>query len=241
VRRDSSTWAVNGHPASSASVNELLSALADSIRASEVVAERTGSHASFGVDTSGKRVHISGRKGPIAELVVGQRSTDLDGGYLRRAEDSVVYLVRGELAAVLGRGADEWRDRRIGGAAADSMAAIEVTRGRRAYTLRRPGGKWTLANGRPADSTAMGNLVGALAQVEAAGFASKAQADSARFSRPDRRLRVLRSDGTPLLALVFDSIPGGFWVRADSGGEVYRIESWSADRITPADSVVRGK
>ncbi len=239
VRRDSTTWTVDGHAAAPAAVNELLDALADSNRRAELIAERAASHAAMGVDSSGSEVRIAGRRGELARFIVGQRSTDLDGGYLRMAGDSAVWLVRGGLAAALGRGADEWRDRRIGGVAADSVARIDVASGRRNYRLERKDGKWAFASGAAADSIGMRDLLEAYRQVEAGGFATPSQADSANFARPERSVRLARADGSPLLTLAFDSMPAGFWVRGDSGGVVYRMETWAVDRLTPADSMLR--
>jgi hypothetical protein len=76
--------------------------------------------------------------------------------------------------------------------------------------------------------------------VEAAGFATKAQADSARFARPDRRAALLRADGTPLITLALDSTGNGFWVQAGRDSTVYRVDTWFADRLAPADSTLRG-
>ena len=70
-------------------------------------------------------------------------------------------------------------------------------------------------------------------------FASAAQADSARFDPADRHVRLLRADDTPLLTRAMDSTAGGVWARVDSGGVVYRVESWAADRLAPADSTLR--
>ena len=76
-------------------------------------------------------------------------------------------------------------------------------------------------------------------RIDAAGFASAAQADSARFDRPERRVTLLRADGAPLLRLAFDSTAEGFWVRADSGKTIYRMDAWAVDRLAPADSTLR--
>jgi hypothetical protein len=91
----------------------------------------------------------------------------------------------------------------------------------------------------PADSAAIAALLADYRQVEAAGFATKAQADSARFVRPDRRAALLRADGTPLITLAFDSTANGFWVQAGRDSTVYRVDNWFADRLTPADSTLR--
>lgn len=241
VRRDSATWTVNEHPASQAAVQELFSALADTARRTELVAGRPASHAGLGVDSAkGARVRIVRGGSTLADLVQGNRGPGLDGGYFRAAGDSAVYLVGGRVAEVLERSPDEWRDRRIAGAAADSVAAVEITRGQRSYVVRRDGTGWTLAPGGRADSGAVASLLADYHQVEAAGFATKRQADSASFGRPDRRTALLRPDGTPLIRLAFDSSSNGFWVRSGDDSTVYRIDTWLADRLAPADSALKG-
>jgi hypothetical protein len=241
LRRDSSNWRVNGHPASRTAVGELLDALGDSTRRSEVVAERPASHAGLGVDSAGSRVRIVGRDSVLADLVVGHRTTDLGGGYLRQANDSVVHMVSGRLTEVLTRSADDWRDRRIGGVARDSVARVEVTRRGKTYALRRGEHGWSFVSGGSADSAAVASLLGAYATVEASGFASLRQIDSARFQPADRKARLLRANGTALLALVFDSTSGGFWLRPDGDSTIYRLDSWTADRLTPADTTLKAK
>jgi Domain of unknown function (DUF4340) len=239
ARRDT-VWTANGHPASSAALGDLFTALADTAPASELVAERPASHAGLGLDSAGgTRVRIFGKGRTLADVIAGHRTPDLGGIYLRRTGQDVSYLVRGGVAAALDRSGSEWRDHRIGGVPAESIATVEVSRGARAYTLRRSAGRWSLAPGGAADSAAVASLLGAYRAIEAAGFASAAQADSAHFARPDRRVRLLRPDGTPLLGLLFDSTASGFWVRPDTAETVYKVESWTADHLAPPDSTLR--
>jgi hypothetical protein len=238
ARRDTNTWTVNGHTASPNAVGDLLTALTDSTPASELVAERKGSHAGLGVDDSaGSKVRIKGKGKTLADLVLGKRSQDFSGGYLRRADQESTYVVRGQLIDVLNRSPDDWREHRIARIATDSVAQIEITRGRKSYALLRNEKSWKLATGVPADSAKMGDLLTAYSSVDATGFASPAQA--AHFGQPDRRVRLLRKDGTPLLTLLFDSTAAGFWVRPDTSKTIYRIESWTADRLAPADTTLR--
>jgi hypothetical protein len=242
ARVDSSTWTVNGHRASLSAVQSILAALGDTARRTELVGGRSKSHAGFGVDSAkGTRVRVVGGDSTVADLVQGNRGPGLEGGYFRLATDSAVYLVGGDLAQALEQTSDELRDKRIGGVPADSVVRIEVTRGRRSYTLRRDGAAWSLASGGRADSAAVAELLSSYGQVEAAGFATSAQADSARFERPDRRVALFRTDGSPLLTLVFDSTATGFWVRGGPDSTVYRLDTWSADRLTPSDSTLKAK
>jgi Domain of unknown function (DUF4340) len=240
ARKDTSHWTVNGHPAATQAIADLFSAFADTASGSELIAERKTSHASLGVDSAGgTRVVIKGGGKTLADLVAGHRSSDFSGGYVRRADQEATYELRGRLVEWLTRPSDEWRDHRIAGVATDSIAAIEVSRGSRRYTLKHSGTKWELSPGGPADSAAAANLVTGYRTVDASGFATTAETDSARFSPPDRKARLLRKDGTALLTLLFDSTKAGFWVKPDTGATVYKVDSWSGDRLAPADSTLR--
>jgi hypothetical protein len=242
AKKDSSTWTVNGHPAGPQAISDLFAAWSDSTSGSELVAQQRASHTALGVDSAaGRRVRIRGGGRTLADLVVGRRSPDFSGGYIRRADQEPTYLVRGRLVEVLSRGVDDWRDRRIAAVKVDSVAAIEVLRGRRRYALRRSGSGWVLSPGGPADSARARDLVEAYSSVNATGFASASEAKSARFASPDRRTRLLRKDGTPLVTLLFDSTASGFWVRPDTGKAIYKIDTWNADRLAPADSTLRAR
>jgi Domain of unknown function (DUF4340) len=240
ARRDSTTWTVNGHPAGTSAVADLFAALADTARRTELVGAKTASHSGFGVDSAkGARIRIVRGDSTLADLVQGKRGPSLDGGYFRAAGDPSVYLVGGDLAQVLEKTSDEWRDHRIAGAISDSVARIELTRGKRSYRLDRDSTGWKLTPGGRADSSAVAELLGSYRQVDAAGFASEAQADSANFARAERRAALLRADGTPLVALAFDSTANGFWVRAGDDSVVFRVDTWSADQLVPADSTLK--
>ena len=241
ARRDSG-WTVNGHVASRTAVSDIFTALADTGARPELVAERPTSHAGLGVDSAGgTRVRLLHRDSVVGEFIAGHRSIDMDGGYFRLANQPQVYLVQSALAGLLERGADDWRDRRIASVAVDSIATIQVQRGGRSYRLSKEDKAWKLAPAGPVDTAAANRLRQAYGEIDAAGFASAAQADSARFDRPDRRVTLLRADGAPLLRLAFDSTAQGFWVRADSATTIFRMETWAVDRLAPADSTLRPK
>ena len=138
----------------------------------------------------------------------------------------------------------------IAGVRTDSVWSIEIRRGSRPYTLRRKDSGWVLASGASADSAAVAGLLERYREIRADGFGAKAQLDSLRFSKPRRAARLLDRDGFPLLSLAFDSISSGMWVRVSkadrrTGGraenEAFRLDNWTADQLTPADSSLRKK
>ena len=240
ARKDTATWTANGFSASMQAVNELLGALADSSPGSELVAERRSSHADLGVDSAGgTRMRVDGGGKKLLELIAGHRSPDFSGGYARLPDQERTYLVHGRLVEAVTRPSDDWRDHRIAAVPADSIGAIEISRGAHRYQLRRTGAAWTLSSGAVADSNRVAGLLAAYRTVEAGGFASPAQADSARFSPPDRQVRLLRKDGSALLTLAFDSAAAGMRVKSDTGKTIYTMDAYAADRLAPADSSLR--
>jgi hypothetical protein len=226
-------------------VQDLLQALRDSVRP-ELVAEDTSSFARLGVDTAaGRWLTFSGGGKPLLQLIVGARGTEYSSAYVRRAGEARVYLWRGGLVQLADRAVDDWRDKRIAAVEPDSIALVRVERGKEPYTLRRDGTAWKL-NGAATDSGAVARMLEKYRAVLATGFATAQQADSARRMRPTRRLTLRAAPGTALLALAFDSIPGGFWVSRTGGsaaggeeGAIYRMNAWDVDGLTPASGTLR--
>lgn len=243
-----SEWQVNGKPADPKIVADLLAALKESGSTSELVARNPASHARFRItEDSARRVRVV-QTGSAVTLLAGKQSPEWDGIYLRRAGEPAVYVIRGGLAPALTRRPEEWRDHTIATISPDSVAAIEVRRGRSSYTLRRQSKGWVFGSGRGADSTAVANLLSRYREIKATGFGTKAQLDSLRFNRSRRTARLLDQRGQPLIGLAFDSIASGTWVRLSEGqsgrtrsGEAYRMDDWTADQLTPPDSTLRAK
>jgi hypothetical protein len=240
-------WQVNGKPADPKMVADLLGALKDSGSSAELVARNPASHSRFRItDDSAKRVRVVQGRRTIVSLLAGKQSSDWDGIYLRRAGEPTVYVMRGGLAPALTRQPEDWRDHTIARVKPDSVSVIEVRRGRDRYTLRKQDKEWVFGSGRAADSTAVANLLSRYQEIKAAGFGTKAQLDSLRFSRSRRMARLLDQRGKPILGLVFDSLASGTWVRLSEGqteqtqsGEVYRVDDWTADQLVPPDSTFR--
>jgi hypothetical protein len=239
-------WQVNGHPTDPQAVSELLRGLADTEQTPELVARSTSSHARLRVsDDSGRRVRLISHGRTLGDLIAGKQTVETDGIYLRRAGAQEVYLLRSGLATALNRSSQEWRNHTIAGVTPDSIASIQISRGGRSYSLRRRDAKWAFASGAPVDSARVAELLSSYREVKASGFSDKAQQDSLRSSKARRTARLLDAQGGPLLSLVFDSLASGVWVRVSPGttgtptDEAYRLESWTADQLTPADSSLR--
>ena len=243
ARGAAGAWSVNGHAADTARVHEFLRALDDSAVWGEVAAESRASHGRLGVDAdSGRQVRVRGHGRALLDLTVGKRTSDWAGVYMRRgAEDAVYALHSAALADAFTRGIDDWRDKRITHVVADSVAVAEVHRGGAAITLKRDGAKWSLGSGAAADSGAVARLLDAYTDLNASGFATTAQLDSAHFSSPRGRVKFLSKTGAVLAALAFDSTANGIWVRADTGGTVFRVDPWQLGRLAPPESTFKAK
>jgi hypothetical protein len=234
VKQSAGAWTVNGYPASQTEIDDFFRAFRDSVRPG-LVAQSPSSFARMGVDSAAARlVRVVGRGKTLAQIFVGGPGPGSDVAYVRLPGDVRIYQWPGRLPTVVGRPADDWRDRQIGAVVLDSIATVEIQRAGKRYTVRKRGTAWAFSSGAPADSAAVARFLEPFRSVSATGFATARQADSLRFARPARRV-VLRDAGArALLALTFDSTASGYWVRTSEGGTVYHLDSWHVDQLTPA-------
>ena len=237
ARAANKRWLAAGFAADSGAVQSFLIGLVDTARSTELVAEQRTSHARLGVDAdSGETVAVYAHGKPQLQLVSGKRTPDYSGVYVRTTTGDATYALHGALADPIARPLDDWRDKRIVAVVPESVVTIDVQRSGRSYGLRRAGAKWVFTSGRPADSSAVSTLLGDYRDVRASGFASRTEAGAIDFGKPQRRARLLSKSSRVLADLVFDSTAAGDWVRADSSGAVFKLDSWLWGRLTPPES-----
>lgn len=242
VRAAHGRWQVNGYPAASDGITALLRGLADTTGWSEQVSENRASEGRFGVNAdSGENIHVVAHGRTVLDLMTGSRTSDYTGVYVRRSGDDAVYAMHGALADGVTRSITDWRDKHIVSVNPDSVVTIAVQRGSRSYTLHHDSHGWRFASGGPADSSAVSSLLAEYRDLTAVGFATPAQADTADFKRMPRHARLIRANGTPVASLEFDSTAAHVWARADTGGPVFQLTSWTLGQLTPADSTLKPK
>jgi hypothetical protein len=230
---------VNGFEADQDAVNELFEAVSDSVEG-ELVATSAVVHGRMGLDSaSGIRVSFIRDDQPLAAVVFGNTGRGYPSRYVRRDGSNFVFNYEGELANLVARPADAWRNKRILDVSPDSVARVTVQRGAEGYSLMREGSEWRFGTGAPADSAAVQRMLLRYRTLDATGFASNAQADSIDFDPPDRRVTLFNLRGDTLASVMFDSTNAGYWVQQASGGHIYRIVAWRADQMMPADSTLR--
>ena len=241
LEKQAAAWRVNGHPANAVMVDGLLRAVSDTGASSELVAESASSHKQLGLDSAGAR-RISVQQGgkTLTELLVGSRGSAYGSVYVRKPGENLAYQLAGSIGEAADRPLDEWRDKVIAKVEPDSVAVIGVRRGKLSYSLTRTDTGWVVGTV-TADSTTVAGLLNRFSTIEASGFATAAQADSANFAAPDRSVRLLSKGGRPLIVLSMDSTTSGFWVRRDGDATTYRMESWTVDQLTPVDTTLRKK
>lgn len=237
LARNARMWRVNGYPADSAHVHDLLSGLADTSGWGELVAQSPSSYGRLGVGPdSGRRLRVVGHGKQLVDVTSGRRTSDWSGIYLRRHGDSAVYALHSALLGeALTRPADDWRDKQIARVTPDSVASAELQRGGKRLTLRREGARWNIQSA-PADSAAVAAMLDLYRNFDATGFADAAQADSLHNARPLGSVQLRSKSGSLLLGMRFDSTAAGGWVRADSGGPEFKVDAYQLAHLVPPES-----
>lgn len=242
LERDGERWAVDGHPADSAKVADLLPVLA-AARSTELVARNPDNHEALGVsDASSRRVELYTDAGDPVVFHLGNRDFGRGGYYVRAPNAAEVYRLDGPLGGFLSRDRDGWRDRLIAALDTAALREILIRRGDGEATLVRGEGEWQV-DGLPADASAVGDLLRLLATLSAsADFPSDSQAAAADFSNADGVLDVFAIGGGDItarelvLSLRFveaESEGGTWWVRRADERETYGLSGSSINRLLP--------
>lgn len=239
LARTGTGWTVNGHRAAPRVIETFFKSLGDSAARSELVAQSAESHARLGVDSAtAKHLTVTGRGKTLLDLWFGNRGPDFEGFYVRQEGDNRVYLLRGTFADLTVQPLEDWRDKQVLALTPDSIARVEVQRGRKSYTLTRDGSAWTLGKGVTADSAKVARWLGTFRELRASSVPSPAQTDSARFAPPERSLKFYGPSGDLLASLALDSIASTFVLRT-SEGELYTLDPQMTNLVVPTDSGLR--
>jgi len=243
-------WAVNGHPADSQKVADLLAEI-DSLRSDLLVARNPANHAAMGVVAdSGRRIEIYTEAGGPLAFLVGHRDLEAGGWYVRHPDAEEVYRLEGPTGGYLGRDVTGWRDRTI--ATVDTSQVREILIRRppdEEIVLRRTEAGWRVGEGAVPDTAAVQNLLRQLPLVSASGFPTDAEAAATDFEAPDAKLDVfVESEGDVtgrqlVMALHFvqDEEAGDWLVRPADSPEVYRLAPFAVRRLLPASETLLGR
>ncbi len=235
-------WTVNGWRAAVATVNEVFTVLEEQPQG-QLIAQSASTHERLEIDEGTARVLvIYGGGKTLAHFLVGKRGQSFQDMYFRRPNEDNVYSVRTRLSSYIARGLDDWRDRSVSAIDPDSVGSADIRVGRRSYTLRREGegDGWVFSDGQAADSSAVATFLRQYQNLSATGFPGPEQRDSSDFNGSERRAVLKDLQGEILIDVMFDSTAGAFWTRRDGDTTVYRISTFTVDRLTPADSTLRG-
>lgn len=242
LERVGDRWIVDGHPADSARVADLIGAL-EGVRSGELIARNPDNHEALGVsDESGRRIELYTDSGGPVAFHLGNRDFGRGGYYVRDPAGAEVYRLDGPLGGYLSRDRDGWRDRLIASLDTAALREILIRRGDGEITLVRGEGGWRVGEV-PADSSTLQDLLGMLTSLSAStGFPSDSQAAAADFSDPDAALDVFavgEGDITArslVLALRLVEAAGegeGWWVRRADERETYGLSAASVRRLLP--------
>ncbi len=248
LEREPEGWTVDGHPADSAKVADLLGVIGD-LRAADMVARNPANHEALGVsETGGRRIEIYAADAEPRAFHLGNRDLSAGGYYVRAPEAAEVFRLESPAGGYLSRERDGWRDRLIARVDTSAVREIIIRRGSDDLVLRRTEAGWRVG-GAAADSGSVARLLGILPEVSATGFPADSVAETADFTSPDAELDVFAEDtgdvtGRRLvLALKLLEGEGGAWLvqRADDP-EVFELSSFTMGRLVPTrEALERGE
>ena len=247
LRRDAGVWRVNGRPADTAEVTQLLTAL-DTLRSGQLVARNPENHARLGVtEAAARRVEIRTGADSAEVFLLGDRSRS-GGYYVRRPGADEVYLIEGPAGGLLRQTLEQWRQREVVQVDTAQVMEILIRREEEEYTLARREGGWWVGSA-SADSAAVRALLETLATLRATGFPTDSAEEAADFENPAGLLNaftegeggVIDRNLAASLRLVPGPEEGDPWlVRRADEAHAMEIPASTARRLLPPKNELTG-
>ncbi len=249
LARGRSGWTVDGHPADSGKVSDLLGLIGD-LRSDILVARNPANHPSMGVSTdSARSIEVYTASGGPMTFLLGHRDLHAGGYFVRRPGADPVYRLEGPAGGYLGRAVEGWRDRTIASVDTAMAREILIRRPSGEVVLRRTEAGWRVGGEIVPDTSAVEDLLRQLPHLTASGFPTDEEAAATDFETPDAELDVfVESEGDVtgrqlMIALHFvqDEEQGDWLVRPADSPEVYRLAPYTARRLLPQRSTLLGE
>ncbi len=236
LAREGEGWVVGEerNPADGDAVERFLEDLA--VLEREAVASTSAEkHPLYGVDGErGTAVRVEGQGGDLlAAFTVGGQGPDPFSGYLVKEGDAQVLLVSSNLDALLGRGAEGWRERKIFTGDIAAVTAFSVRSEKGEVSLeRRDDGTWTL-EGRAVDPRSVEDYLDRLGRLRAAGFAGADEAVEDFYEDPFVEVTVMAGDETAALVVgALDEERGQRYLRSGDPPLHYLVSQYVAEDLS---------
>ncbi|HTR77281.1 MAG TPA: DUF4340 domain-containing protein [Gemmatimonadaceae bacterium] len=231
VRRGSAAWTVNGFPADTVRVRQLLDAIAGA-RAGDLVSQSPATLERLGVTpATAWSVELDGTH-TAERFLLATAGSEAGNGYARLPNETRVYEVPALMRAVLTNTLSDWRDKTLAHVDTGAVDRLVVERGGRRSTFGRSGVGWETTDGgkRALDTRRVTDLLSGLATATATGLAP----DSMRFvGKESRSIVVVGAHDDTIAAITFVGGAQSWLARAVGSRQVYRVSASLVDRLTP--------
>ena len=239
LEHGSNGWTVDGYRADETKMENLLEVLPN-LSSDVLVARNPANHTRMGVSESGRRISVyTDGPGPL-EFYLGNRDIRGAGYFVRIPEKNAVFRLDSPASGYLNRERDGWRPRTIAAIDTAQVHQIVLQREGTETVLHRSDSGWT-AGEAVADSTALQGILGLLPNLSLTAFTSEEEAEEADFSQAQAVIDVFyateeaATEETPALSLLLieDEEQGDWLVRHTTGYEVYRLATFTVNRLLP--------
>lgn len=225
-------WTVNGYEAVGAAGESLTRAL-ENARVGQLASRNPANHDRLSVsETTGRRLTFYADGSERLSLFIGGKRT-FEQGYVRRAGDDEVYVIRGSLLNLADRSASEWRNKEILSVERDDIWRVEYAYTDAEFALQRDTAGWRLEPAEAvADEGAVSSLLGQLSSLRALGFVADSVVDTLTWEPGAGRVRVSGPGDATLGELEFYRREDtGYYVRRAGAPVVYTLSSYTGEQI----------
>lgn len=249
---DNDAWVITTprtYETSQEAVKSLIQAIAEAEFDKEIEADPSDLEA-FGLSAPDTGLEVKGNRGDKKTLLIGCATPVGSGYYVKRPDDTKVYVISTTLADALSKTAFDLREKKIIKASGESVNGIRILRRIEDdvtdVICEKQDDTWNLI--RPivdrADKGRLDELISDITGLTAEAFTDDEDSPLSHWGLGHPRVRIdltVAGRGTPIQVFIGDSGPGeeGFYVKTGDSPEVYLVKPWAFSplELTPPDLV----
>jgi len=211
-----------------------------SLRIGNMVSKSSDSHPLYDVRDEGLTVAAYTSSGEAWRLIIGKRSSDERGDYVRKPGDDRVFINAGRLSSTFKNKVNYWRDRTVSKFDKESASALILEAdGKSLSFIKGEGDKWGFET-RPADlladyrldSDKVKRVAEGMANMSASDFEDKADSAAEHgLVPPDAKATVALKDGESVTLMVGHENDKNYYAKKEGNEQIFLISKFQRDKL----------
>ena len=235
--KQNNQWLVesmDSYPADQTAVEELLDKVTE-MKTIQRASSNPEKQSVFQVDSSGVEAKLTDAGGNLlAHLFAGKTTPEIFNSYVRAADSSDVYIVKGYLKATFDKGYRSWRDRKIFTFLKEDVTHLTIRSEEEEIELQiDAAGAWQMLKPivSAADRTEVEAITELMSSLETDDFVESKPLSEYGLDAPKMSIAATLKEGSARTLLIGNEESGAYYVKHGDKAQIFELNKGNVDKL----------